>query len=251
MVALHGGPGIDGSGLRLMLEPLTAMTSVVVPDLRGHGRSDYGSPSDWNLDTWADDVAVVIEALGLDAPLIFGISFGGWVAMRPAGRHARQSCGLVVAATAARLPPVEQVARRMGRLGGPEAEAAWHRLHADPPDPAAARQWCDPLMSRRRPRADLAAVRARQQYHSEVNEHFTPFFQRLDLSSDLGRYRRPGLVVVGEHDPMVPVESAAATAAAFGSVPAALVVVPDSAHDLLADAPEELLDAMRRMLARV
>jgi pimeloyl-ACP methyl ester carboxylesterase len=251
VIALHGGPGIDGGGLRLMLGPLMAMTKVVVPDLRGHGRSDYGSPADWNLDTWADDLAVVTDELGLDAPLIFGISFGGWVAIRYAGRHARQSSGLVVAATAARLPPVEQVARRMGELGGLAAEAAWLRLHAEPPDSAGARQWCDPLMSRRRPRSDLAAIRLEQQFHEEVDAHFTPFFQQLDLSSDLGRYRCPGLVIVGQHDPMVPVESAAATAAAFGSGPAALKVFPDAAHDLLADAPDELIDAIRQMLGQL
>ena len=251
VIALHGGPGIDGGGLRLMLDPLTEMTTVVVPDLRGHGRSDYGSPAAWSLDTWADDVATVIEALGLDAPLIFGISFGGWVAIRHASRHPQQSSGLVVAATAAQLPPVEQVAQRMGRLGGPEAEAAWLRLHAEPSDPAGARQWCDPLMSRRRPRTDLAAVREKQQYHEEVNAHFTPLFQQLNLSSELGRYRRPGLMIIGQHDPMVPVESAAATAAAFGSGPAALEVLPDAAHDLLADDPEGLIDAIRRMLAQL
>jgi proline iminopeptidase len=227
------------------------MTTVLVPDLRGHGRSVYGSPADWTLDTWADDLATVIDALDLGTPLIFGISFGGWVAIRHASRHAQQSSGLVIAATAAQLPPVEQVARRMGRLGGPEAEAAWLRLHAEPSDPDGARQWCDPLMSRRRPRNDLAAVREQQQYHEEVNAHFTPLFQQLDLSSELGRYHRPGLVIIGQHDPMVPVESAAATAAAFGSSPAALEVLPDAAHDLLADDPEGLIDAVRRMLVQL
>ncbi|MDT7836957.1 alpha/beta fold hydrolase [Aquabacterium sp. OR-4] len=56
---------------------------LVAFDLRGHGNS--GSP--WQPEAyhssrpWADDVARVIQALGLDKPLIVGWSFGGNVAM--------------------------------------------------------------------------------------------------------------------------------------------------------------------------
>ncbi|GAA1018517.1 hypothetical protein Aple_081240 [Acrocarpospora pleiomorpha] len=100
-------------------------------------------------------------------------------------------------------------------------------------------------MSRRAPRPDLAAVRAGQAYHAEVNEHFTPQFQRLDLTEELRSYPHSGLVMVGEFDPLVPAESAAATAAAFGGE---LRVVPDAAHDLLVDAPDALIDALRQTL---
>jgi proline iminopeptidase len=49
VVALHGGPGIDGMGLRHSLAPLTDTAQLVVPDQRGSGRSDRGSPASWNL----------------------------------------------------------------------------------------------------------------------------------------------------------------------------------------------------------
>jgi len=37
VVALHGGPGVDGNGLRWLLSPLASEMDVVVMDQRGHG----------------------------------------------------------------------------------------------------------------------------------------------------------------------------------------------------------------------
>jgi pimeloyl-ACP methyl ester carboxylesterase len=44
LIGLHGGPGLDGMKLRYQLAPLADVAQVIVPDQRGHGRSDYGTP---------------------------------------------------------------------------------------------------------------------------------------------------------------------------------------------------------------
>ena len=49
LVGLHGGPGVDGSRLRHYLAPLADVAQVVVPDQRGHGRSDHCTADTWNL----------------------------------------------------------------------------------------------------------------------------------------------------------------------------------------------------------
>src|SRR5882672_5546782 len=77
LVGLHGGPGVDGTGLRYSLAPLANVAQVIVPDQRGHGRSDPGAPESWNLPTWADDLSGFSDALGLERPFVLGISFGG------------------------------------------------------------------------------------------------------------------------------------------------------------------------------
>jgi phosphohistidine phosphatase len=51
IVALHGGPGVDGSGVRFLMRPAAEYAQVLVPDQRGHGHSDLSEPSRWNLDT--------------------------------------------------------------------------------------------------------------------------------------------------------------------------------------------------------
>jgi len=68
---------------------LSTHCRLVAFDLRGHGNS--GSP--WQAEAydnprpWADDVAQVIQSLGLNNPLIVAWSFGGNVAMDFAGLY--------------------------------------------------------------------------------------------------------------------------------------------------------------------
>ena len=79
VVGVHGGPGLDGGFLRFVLASASDFAQVVVPDQRGHGRSDRGTADEWDLDTWADDLAGLVDTLGLHAPVVLGTSFGGFV----------------------------------------------------------------------------------------------------------------------------------------------------------------------------
>ena len=59
---------------------------VVAVDQRGHGLSDQ--PDDgYDTDTCADDLAALIEVLGLDHPVVAGQSWGGNVVLSLAARH--------------------------------------------------------------------------------------------------------------------------------------------------------------------
>lgn len=249
LVALHGGPGIDGSGLRLMLSPLADIADVVIPDQRGHGRSDLRVPAEWNLDTWADDLAAVIDALDLRRSVVMGVSFGGWVAIRHTARHPEQTLGLVIAAMTARLPTVEAVARRMGSLGGVEAERAWLRAHEEPgvQTESEMQRLCIPLLARREPSPALARVRAQQRHTPEVNAHFSPQFDLLDLNADLAAVTCPVLLIDGILDPFCTPEVLTEMAQALPQG-AEVVVLPDTSHDLLVDAPEALLREIRRFV---
>jgi len=53
----------------------------VVPDLRGHGMSDAPAAADQYTDgdKWADDIAVIIDRLALDRPILVGWSYGGCI----------------------------------------------------------------------------------------------------------------------------------------------------------------------------
>ncbi len=249
VVAVHGGPGLDGAGLRHVLASLAEHVELVVPDLRGHGRSDLAGPATWTLDDWADDLAVVIDALQLRRPVVVGVSFGGWVVLRYAARHPEQPGSLVVAATSARLPSVEEGAERMASLGGPASAAAWRATHADPSaenSPAFARHVLA-LMAVLKPTPALRAVRAGQIKTQQVNAHFTPQFSRLDLTGDARKVRCPVAVVVGERDPLTTPQLVAATVDAVPGL-ARLRLIPNAAHDLLTDAPEVLIEEINSAL---
>ena len=54
---------------------------LVAYDLRGHGMSQAPLEPEHYTDSglWADDVAAIIEQLGLDRPVLVGWSYGGFV----------------------------------------------------------------------------------------------------------------------------------------------------------------------------
>src|SRR5438309_246013 len=88
LVLLHGGPGADHSVFKDgRLDAYRDLAQVVYYDYRGHGRSDVSPPETWNLDTWADDVVRLCDALGVEHPIVMGVSFGGMVAQRYLARH--------------------------------------------------------------------------------------------------------------------------------------------------------------------
>jgi len=85
LILLHGGLG-SGEMFGPILPALTADHRVIAVDLQGHGRTaDIDRPLDARL--MADDIAALIEHLGLEKPDVMGYSLGGGVAFRTAVRH--------------------------------------------------------------------------------------------------------------------------------------------------------------------
>ena len=97
LVLLHGGLG-SGEMFGPIIPALADHHRVIVPDLQGHGRAaDIDRPIDTRL--MADDIAVLIDHLGLDHPDVVGYSLGGGVAFFTASRYPAKVRRLVMAAT--------------------------------------------------------------------------------------------------------------------------------------------------------
>jgi alpha-beta hydrolase superfamily lysophospholipase len=75
MILLHGGLG-SGEMFGPVLPTLAERHQVIAVDLQGHGRTaDIDRPLDVRL--MADDIAALIDHLGLDKPDLVGYSLGG------------------------------------------------------------------------------------------------------------------------------------------------------------------------------
>ncbi|MDG4787846.1 alpha/beta hydrolase [Micromonospora sp. WMMD1102] len=97
LILLHGGLG-SGEMFGPVLPELAARHQVIAVDFQGHGRTaDIDRPLDSAL--MADDIAALIDHLGLDQPAVVGYSLGGGVALRLAARYPGK-VGRVVAASA-------------------------------------------------------------------------------------------------------------------------------------------------------
>lgn len=97
LVLLHGGL-VSGESYEAVLPALSADHQVVLVDLQGHGRTaDIDRPIDHRL--MADDVAALIDHLGLEDADVVGYSLGGGVALHTAAAHPAAVRRLVIAST--------------------------------------------------------------------------------------------------------------------------------------------------------
>jgi pimeloyl-ACP methyl ester carboxylesterase len=107
LVVVHGGPTWDHSYLLPAVAQLADLAHVVLFDLRGCGRSARTPPigtlpyAALQPDLLADDVAGLIEHLGVATADLLGFSYGGMIAMRTVDQHPSRVRRLILASTTA------------------------------------------------------------------------------------------------------------------------------------------------------
>ena len=121
MILLHGGLG-SGEMFGPVLPMLAERHQVIAVDLQGHGRTaDIDRPIDVSL--MADDIAALIDHLGLDKPDVVGYSLGGGVAVQTAATYPDRVGRLVAASINLRPDSIHQEMRvQQGQVTGAAAE---------------------------------------------------------------------------------------------------------------------------------
>jgi pimeloyl-ACP methyl ester carboxylesterase len=79
VVMVHGGMADHRAALPVA-QGLTTRHRVILPDVRGSGRSHFAGPLDWR--TLSDDLAALLDAAGLERAVVGGTSGGSGVAVR-------------------------------------------------------------------------------------------------------------------------------------------------------------------------
>ena len=182
---------------------------AVAHDRRGHGRSSQP----WNgndMDTYADDLAEVIEALDLHDVVLVGHSTGGGEVTRYIGRHGTDTSRQGGAGR--RDPAVDAQDRRES---GRHADRG---LRRDPRrtrrGPLAVLQGPERAVLRRQP-AGLDRV-ARRSRRVLAHEHAgraegarttaSEQFSESDFNEDLKKIDVPTLIIQGDDDQIVPID---------------------------------------------
>lgn len=80
------GGSCDWWSFHKQLEHFSSSYRCISVDLRGHGQSDKPD-QDYNLDVYVDDVAWMIDQLGLGQPVVAGHSMGGAIGLQLAADH--------------------------------------------------------------------------------------------------------------------------------------------------------------------
>ncbi|WP_404381072.1 alpha/beta hydrolase [Knoellia locipacati] len=257
VVTVHGGPGIDHVSMRTILADLTDHLQLVYYDQRGHGRTDHAGPETWNLRTWATDLKLLCDALGLVKPIVLGISFGGFVAAAYAGLFPEHPGGVILANTTGGRLDVGASIETFRRLGGDEVAEVARRDFDELTEESAAEfdRVCLPLFSWRPGFAEeLAASMGQSTMTVDVNLHFNRAQQagvELDPWSLFDRVTCPVLVLAGSDDPICTIDVVEDMVDALSATDVRLLRVEGARHAVFRDAPTETVTAVREFAAQV
>lgn len=214
VILLHHGTG-SARTWRKQLPLLAARFRATAYDRPGFGQSQWLDADVWPLDYLdrdVDDLAGLLDALGIGQAALVGHSDGATIALLAAARHPQR-----VAAVLAEAPHVAVETPRC-----PDAIAAFVADLAESPDLQAS------LARNHGPRAAQVV----QRWHDRWTD---PAFWAWDVSAELAQVRCPVLVVHGGADPYF---SAAHAAMIAERTRGDLVVLPGLAHMPHIEAPE-------------
>ena len=247
LILLHGGPGADHSIYKPSFSALSDLCQIVYYDHLGNGRSDEGTPAEWTLARWGQDVKALCDALGIARPIVYGASFGGVVAQSYAVQYPDHPCALILSATAAKTD-FESIYRAFSDIGGETAGAVARAYWSDPtPEGRAAYfETCLPLYTRAGFDPD---VMARMIVKNPVGMHYNgPSNEqgRFDFRKGLGTIPCPSLILSGSHDPVMPHVFGAEIAQHLPDNQ--FVLVEGAAHMIEADAPEAFHQHLRQFI---
>lgn len=250
LLCVPGGPGADHQALRPAYDRLTRYAQVFMLDPRGAGRSDACGPADWTLDRWADDIHAVVRALGLDRPIVLGVSAGAMMVGRYLARHPRHARAAILVNACARLDLADIVEGFRQRGGEEAANAARAMLtrHGVEDAPAffqhALPFYAHPPGRRPFPPHQAMNFAAAAHFFASSREAFS-----FDLRGALGEVAANVLALVGAHDPLTQPQWGREVAAALPADRCRLVEFENASHLIEQDEPEAFWREVEGFLA--
>jgi proline iminopeptidase len=232
---MHGGLGLDHTYFRPWLDTLGNQSQIIYYDHRGNGRS--ARPENFDDIThgiWTSDADALRERLGFEKIILFGHSYGGYLAQEYALRYGDHLDGLILCCTApaADFPHVI-VANLQQRATPDQFQSVISALSAPVPDDATLKRvWLDALpLYFKNYDPELGAAMLEQIHYraAAFNHSFFTCQPRFNTLARLSEISTPTLIIAGRDDWVAPPAQGAERIHA--AIPdSALVVLEDSGH---------------------
>jgi len=239
VVLLHGWTATADLNFFTCYHALAARYRVVAMDHRGHGRG-LRTKKSFKLEDCADDVAVLLDVLGIERAVAFGYSMGGAVAQLLWQRHPDRVAGLVLGATAPYF-----AGRQNERLSfiGLTGLAALARV-----TPAQARTWLTEQFYLQRKDWGEWAVQQAGLHDWRMILEAGKAIGEFSSSAWIGDVDVPTANIVTMRDQTVPVRRQVKL---WESIPGAEPFRVDGAHDAIVSEARQFVPQLLRALAAV
>jgi len=242
LVLLHAFP----CNRSMWAHQINALTSnrrfrVITPDFRGFGESDVPE-GPYLMETLADDIAALLNALHIESCILGGLSMGGYVAFAFYRKYSTRVRALILADTRPQADTEEGRASREETAQLAEREGSCAVAERYLPRMLSPATLQVPTGTTARLRAMIEAANP-----TGIAGALRGMALRLDSTDLLAQIQCPTLVLVGEEDTVVPPADAQLMAERIPH--ARLVTIPRAAHLTNLEQPEAFNHALVTFLA--
>ncbi len=241
VVFSHGWPLSSDAWENQMFFLASKGYRCVAHDRRGHGRSDQ--PWDGNdMDTYADDLAQLIEKLDLKNVILVGHSTGGGEVARYIGRHGTKRVAAAVLISAV-TPGMIKTSRNPGGVPMEVFDAIRRGMTIDRTQ--LFKDFTAPFYSTNRLGAKASRGLIDSFWRISMQGGFKgeydciKAFSETDFAEDLKKFTVPTLILHGDDDQIVPIDVGAHRTVQMVKN-AILKVYPGAPHDLPAVAKDQV-----------
>jgi len=237
VVLIHGFP-LNRSEWKPVIPLIQNKARIIVPDLRGFGETPPGAEKINHMTIFADDIAGLLDRLGIQKVILAGHSMGGYISLAFWNKYSARLAGIILVASQPAGDTEERRKSRLMQVEGVQARGAVdiadsmkERLSSD----TWVQEVCYQMMIKTSPEvivATLQGLAAREDFQSRITEITTPV-----------------CVLAGRKDKMVPIDRATQVARDFPN--GWLVEAKNSGHMPMLEQPEAVAEAVSQMLERV
>jgi len=163
-------------------------------DTRGHGQSSV-TPGPYSIEQLGKDVIALLDALDLDRGHFCGLSMGGMIGMWLGANAPERLHQLVLCNTGAKIGITEAWNARIDavRKDGMKSVAS-----------AVIDRWFTPAFRQKSPAMISNTLKMLEETNQDGYAACCAAVRDFDFREQLGKIRRPTLVIVGAHDPATP-----------------------------------------------
>lgn len=203
-----GGPGLplvlshgflmDSDMFQPQVRALSGARRVITWDQRGHGRT-VSTPDKFTYWDSADDLAGLLDHLGVERAVVGGMSQGGFIALRFALAHPERTAGLVLIDT-------------QSGQEDPEKALQYDVMHqvwvSSGPSDQLLEMVAAIIIGNRRPESAAWVDKWKAREPESLTLIYRTLMDRDDVTGRLGQIRAPALVIHGTDDVAIDVSRA-------------------------------------------